>query len=281
MAKQGYPESLNCWLRDYPRFIKVTFGPEMENLDGPWGNGSVVLLERIGFDAIDTSPVTDEVPPDIKVTYSNNGTDVDWIFKMGMYGWGSFFADTEQPNYYVDLEKFLEFESTSFSLKKFRSRTTVGTQILKSVEIPSVVVPKKVIYVPPIGETPPDPVIPPSITTYWDSLARTLVAYYSTMLNLNATYTVTATVNRTYNLNPLGRQVGPIASCANGQSVEYYFFDNKITMYFKSISYHCEEYTFGEGFVNCTYDFSVSDAYYFTTIYVDGWNRLPDLIRRI
>ena len=91
MSKHGYPESLNCWLRDYPRFIKVIFGPEMENLDGPWGNGSVVYLERIGFDAPDTSPTIGVAPPDVKVTYSDNGTDVDWVFKIGMYGWGSFF----------------------------------------------------------------------------------------------------------------------------------------------------------------------------------------------
>ena len=57
MTKEGYPESLNCWLKGYPQYIRVTFGPSFESLDGPWGNGSTALLGRIGYDAIDTNIV--------------------------------------------------------------------------------------------------------------------------------------------------------------------------------------------------------------------------------
>lgn len=285
MTKQGYPESLNCWLRDYPRYIKVTFGSEMGNLDGPWDNGSVILLERIGFDPPDTSPVVDEVPPDIKVTYSDNGTDVGWIFKMGMYGWGTFFATIAGANYYVGLEKSLEFESTYFNLKRFRYKEVVETEISKTIEIPSVTVPVEVIYNPPPGEPPPGYVpppgrVPPPVTIYWDSLARTLVAYYSTLLNLDPTYTVSATVASFSNLNKIGRQIGPITS-AGGSTVEYWIGDGKILIYLINITIDCESWTQDEGFTDCTYSSYVSSAYYFTSIIVNGTNRLLELLRRV
>jgi hypothetical protein len=150
MAKLEYPESLNCWLKNFPPYIKVTFGPEMENLSGPWGNGSVVLLARIGFSAVDTNPVEGEIPPDVKVTYSDNGSNIGWVFKMGMYGWGNFFATIEGTNYYVLTEKLLEFESTYFTqVKKFLHREVFETQISEITEIPNVDIPVERIDDPP------------------------------------------------------------------------------------------------------------------------------------
>ena len=110
MFKEGYPASLNCWLRNYPRYIKVTFGPEMDNLDGPWGNGSTILLERTGFDSPDTNPVVGEIPPDVKVNYTDTGSETSWIFRISMYGWGTFFSNHSGSNYFVNIEKYLEFK---------------------------------------------------------------------------------------------------------------------------------------------------------------------------
>lgn len=280
MTKQGYPESLNCWLRDYPRFIKVTFGSEMNNLDGPWNNGSVILLERIGIDLPDTNPVVDEIPPDIKVTYSNTGTDVGWIFKIGMYGWGTFFATTGGVNYYVDLEKWLEFESTYFSKIKFRYRTVVQTQIPKTESIPSVNIPEEIIYNPPVGQPQPDPVepTPTPVSNYWGSVALTLINYYWSFWNINTLYSHSMTVTQTSNLSPVGRQIGPVTDCA-GQTAEFWVFGGVIKILLYSIAYECEGFLSGEP-VDCTYSSYVSSAYNITSLIINGVNRLPDLIRR-
>ena len=458
MAKQGYPESLNCWLRDYPKYIKVTFGEKAEYLDGPWSNGSVIFLERIGIDPPDTDPVGGEIPPDIKVTYSDNGTDSGWIFKMGMYGWGTFFTTTD-PNYYIDLEKFLEIDSDYANVKKFRDRTVTLTQIPKSIALipggdedvgssgyahytyndpltpafsavssaaryigyrqgrhqdiytrfqavaaqnehpiiqalyyitlseqqvtsltmevygansdnaPSVAdesewlsavanlttayttfhldtgtlpigtlipidvtniiqeivdragwepgntlglfviddadetteyiqinhsasytylhlvyegieVPDEIIYDPPEGEPPPDPVDPPPIETYWDTVARKLVSYYSTLLNLDANYVVDAGVTSTSYAGVVpGRQIGPLTALGSS-TITYHIWGSQILIAFYSVSIECEDFIVGEP-VDCTYSSELSSIYAFTYININGVNRLPELVNRV
>jgi hypothetical protein len=286
MSKQGYPESLNCWLRDYPRFIKVIFGSEMGNLDGPWGDGSIILLEKESIDVPDTSPVTDEVPPDIKVTYTDTGTDVDWIFKIAMYGWGTFFATTEGLNYYVDLEKLLEFESIYFDLKKFRYRSVVETQIAKTESIPEVNIPEEIIYNPPDGNPPPSP--PPDqqvpVTDYWGAVARTLVNYYNkppkNIFNVNSINSISVSATKTSNLSPVGRQVGPTTTCSGNQLVEFWVFGNQLKILISSITYTCEDFNLGEP-MDCTYSSYVSDAYFWNNLILNGSNRLPEFLRRV
>jgi len=279
MTKLAYPVSLNCWLRDYPRLIKITFGPSMDDLDGPWTDGSVIYLERIGFDNPDTSPVAGEVPLDVKVAYSDNGTDTNWIFKISMFGWGTFFSKSANPNYFVSLEKWIEFESTYFDLVKFRLQTVVETQIPKATTIPNIPVPVEVIYDPPPGEPPPVPVIPPNVEDAWDSTARTLVTYYKTLLNLDTIQTVSATVSQTAGTGTIGRQIGPVSSCA-GQTCEFWIFGNQIFIVLYSLSYNCEDFLVGEP-MDCEYSAEVSSVYTFNSIIVNGYNRLQDLVNRV
>jgi hypothetical protein len=278
MSKQVYPTSLNCWLRDYPKFIKIIFGSEMDNLDGPWNNGSIILLERIGIDSPDTTPVVDEIPPDIKVTYSDNGTDSDWIFKISVYGWGTFFATPVGSNYYVDLEKFFEFESIYFDKITFRYRTVQDTQIAKTETIPSVIIPEEIFYAPPPNLPAPNPISPIETESYWDSIAGILIEYYWWIWNLNRPYSVSVISRETPSFYISGRQIEPKIS-TNNNWIDFYISGGKLKLIVSRISIECEDFLIGEP-SDCTYSLDIVEAYWWDQLLINGVDRLPDLIRR-
>lgn len=282
MSKLGYPASLNCWLSSYPENIRVTFGPEMENLAGPWANGSKIDLIRIGFDAPDTSPVEDEVPPDVKVTYSDNGTDVGWVFKMGMYGWGTFFAKAAEDNYFILLEKWLEFESTYFEIKKFRHREAKLTEIPKTESIPLVEVPVSWIPDPP---DIPDPETPPVVTdpnpTQDQSLVLNLITSYWWIWNIDTLDTWSTTYSATADLSVDGyRQLAGSAG-AYGSIAEFWTNGREVKIVFISTTITCPDFQIGEDPIgDCTYSTQISSAAIMETLIINGWDYLPLLIQR-
>jgi len=289
MAKQEYPESLNCWLRNFPRYIKVTLGAFISELGGPWSNGSVLLLERIGFDAPDTSPVVGEVPPDVKVSYSDNGTDSGWIFKIAMYGWGTFFATLAGDNYYVLTEKLIEFESSYFSLKKFRHREVFETQIDEGVSIPNVDVPVEIIDDPPVDddeEGGDDEGGGSSTgTTNLDSLDHSLLAWnlvraYQSELEINYIETISVTKYRANSLDVTGwRQLNGSTSY-NGQKVEFWINAGILKVTFSTTTIECEDFVIGEGWQDCTYGTMITDAFTWTSLRVNNIEKLSLLLAR-
>jgi hypothetical protein len=284
MAKEGYPESLNCWLENFPKYIQITFGLLMGDLNSPWGNGSILNLIRIGFDTPDSNPVPGEVPPDIKVTYSDTGTDSDWIFKIAMYGWGTFFATTADDNYFIILEKWVEFESTYFDQKQFRHRMIVETGISKEISIPNVEVPIEIIWVPPpeVDDPPPPPVVgDPTIDygDFHDSWARTLINYYWSLWGITSIISISVN-HQSISTNISGfRQLAPTTGCAGG-TVEWWTNGNILKVLVWSVTMYCDFTEFGFNPSNCTYDRVISEAYQWTSIYLNGQNILPTLLRR-
>lgn len=282
MAKLGYPESLNCWLKGYPEHIRVTFGPEMENLDGPWSNGSKIDLIRIGFDAPDTSPVQGEVPPDVKVTYSDNGTDVGWIFKMGMYGWGTFFAKVTEDNYFILLEKWIEFESTYFSKKQFRHREAKLTEIPKTESIPLVEIPVEQIEDPPDIPEPDDP---PEITdpspTQDQYLVLNLIESYWWIWNIDTLDSYSTTYTATDDFSIEGYRKLNASSAAYGNVAEFYTNGFQIKILFIGTTINCPDFQIGSDPIgDCTYTTEIRSAAIMDTLMINGWDYLPLLIQR-
>jgi hypothetical protein len=285
MAKEGYPASLNCWLKNFPRYIKITFGPEMENLDGPWGNSSVLLLERIGFDTPDTNPVEDEIPPDVKVTYSNNGTDEGWIFKSGMYGWGTFFATVEDDNYFILLEKWFEFESTYFDIVRFVHREVQETQIPKTESIPNVEVPVELIEDPPPEEDPPGEE-PPGIAVDLDTIDHAIFAYnlvqaYWHIWNIDNLVSISVQATRTLDLDMNDYR---LLSGNTGYFPYTIFFWTSGFGYLKVAFYqldaNCPDIWMGNPPEGCDFEQQITDAFFWTSLKINSIEKLPDLIRR-
>ena len=49
--KLTYPKTLNVWFKNYPRVLKVTCGPNITELEGPWVEGSILLLQQTPWQA--------------------------------------------------------------------------------------------------------------------------------------------------------------------------------------------------------------------------------------
>lgn len=286
MSKQGYPESLDCWLKDFPRYIKVIFGPGMDLVDGPWGNGSTVLLERIGFDTPDTTPTVGVPQPNVKVTYSDNGTDSDWIFKIGFYGWGTFFATIPGTNYYILTEKFLEFESIYFSKKKFKYLEVFETQIGEGVSIPNVDIPVEIIDNPPSdpgneteGGGSSDG------TTNLDALDHSLLAWnlvraYQGILDINNIQSIQVSKYRANSLDVTGWRQLQGTTGYNGQTVEFWTNSGTLKVTFSTVQVQCEEVDLETGWEDCTYTTFITDAFTWTSLKVNGLEKLSTLLSR-
>ena len=276
MPKRGYPESLNCWLKDFPRYLKLTCGPEMSNLAGPWSSGSVILLERIGFDDPDTSPVTDEVPPNIKVSYSDNGTDVGWIFKISMWGWATFVVPSTLSNYIILKENYFSIESTYFDTIEFRRVSFHETQIPKATSIASVTVPEKIIHVPSsVPSDPPTPKDPiPSaygpesglITGYWN--------LWGESRNKSSSFVGSETLD----LSVSGFRQLDAAGSWGGYLIKYYVSGSTLKVTYSIVT------VTDTGCVdipeNCSFDSEVIYAEIWTALYVNGVDRIDTLLEQ-
>ncbi len=281
MSKEGYPASLNCWLKDFPQYIKITFGLDMGNLNGPWRSGSTINLIRIGFDSIDTSPVETEVSDNVKVYYSDTGTDEGWIFKIAMYGWGTFFAKLDEPFYFILLEKFVEFESTYFDLKYFRYREVKTTRILTLTPIPLVVVPIRLVEEATDDPAPITPVPPVTGNPQTnDSMIANLIRAYWWVWNIDVlesssiSYTVTNIYFKGY------RKLAGDGHCY-GDTAEFMTNGNQLKIRFIGVTIHCDDFILGQDPIgNCTYTDEVVGAANVNSLMINGQNRLSDLIRR-
>jgi hypothetical protein len=287
MSKRVYPESLDCWLKNFPRYIKIICGPAMANLGGPWVNGSVLLLERIGFDTPNTSPIVGVTQPDVKVTYSDNGTDSGWIFKIGFYGWGTFFATIPGSYYYVLTEKFLEFESNYFSKINFRHREVFETQIDEGVSIPNVTVPITIIDNPPID--PGSGSSGGGSSSGTDNLdlldhallATNLINCYWNFWGINYLGSVTVTKHRAATLDVIGlRELICARTTYNQLIVQFWLGAGFLKVTFGSIAIECDTFNFGDGFEDCSYTSFVSDSFTWTDLILNGIDKMSILLQR-
>ena len=151
--KQNYPNSYNMWLRNYPRMLRVTFGPSVSLLEGPWVNGQQLILT-----ATMLSKKQEERANKIylRAIYTDTGEEHPFAIKMIMDGWGTFIYDDNVDNYWLVTEKMFRINSAyngkTFS---FHRMADIYTQVSKSIEIPYLTVPSKapVVIEPP---TPPE-----------------------------------------------------------------------------------------------------------------------------
>jgi hypothetical protein len=216
--KQRYPKSLNCWLRDYPKAIKITLGREAPSLGGPWEHGSIVYLRETPLhkDWQGTIPTSSNILPILASIYSDTGSDDFYNLKVEMEGFGTFHYG-EAPNFWLEIERlFRIYSGYNGKVFSFHSLETVYTGIPKTLSIPNIYTPP---IPPPIFKSPPPPppiepppgpiVIPPGpiewpIYTHPDSInhnifaLKLIIAYHNYALPsfdyiLNATVVVSKT----------------------------------------------------------------------------------------
>jgi len=147
--KTFYPRTLNCWLKNFPPTIMITCGPNITELEGPWINGSQVILAQTPTSKVHQGIYEiNAAVPAYQARYSTTGFDTDaWTMYLKMFGWGTFFAVSGDANYWLRLEKYFEIISSyttktiSFSIEK-----NIYTGISKAIEVPGLYIPVPPVY---------------------------------------------------------------------------------------------------------------------------------------
>lgn len=204
-----FPSSLNCWLKDYPRAIKITCGPAISLLEGPWVAGQEVYLFA--------TPMSKQWDPSIpqysienlgslQAIYTDTAMDDYYTLKLTMEGYGSFLYDENVANYWLAKEILFKIKShyngKTFS---FHHLDDIYTMIPNTVEIYGIDVPEQdPIYVDPdpddgdndTGQQPPPAYALPTAISH-AQFARPLIQYYASLSIPAFTYIVNGTITVT------------------------------------------------------------------------------------
>jgi hypothetical protein len=157
--KSTYPESLNMWLKDFPKSFQLVCGKKFNDLPGPWQHGS-----RINFAATPLSKqdqgdyANGEQLPIKRAIYTNTGDEDTWDIRVNMYGHGTFYALAGEPYYFMQAEKYFLIESVYFDPVQFFHNEVHITEISTDIPIPDVYVPAD----PPEDRPERDPDKPPA-----------------------------------------------------------------------------------------------------------------------
>jgi hypothetical protein len=134
--KLDYSLSVNNWFKDFPRTFKMTCGPEIGELGGPWVEGSKLILAQTPNSKIHYGVYQEGCHlPEYRIIYTDTGLDNDFKIKYVEYGWGTF-VKTNDPNYSLQIEKFCEIHSGYNGIVKLFTKTgIVYTRIPKETAV--------------------------------------------------------------------------------------------------------------------------------------------------
>ena len=202
--KLTYSATVNQWFDGYPRVLRITCGPSIVELGGPWVDGSVIELFQTPLSKTHIGQyIEGAILPEYKIRYSNNGLETGWTIFLKVSGYGYFFTkNTEEERdiyYWLNLEKTFEVIS-SFNDKHlvFRKSEMLSTSILYFDWDNQIVNPITPPVTPPVTPpiTPPGEYyqFPPGYS-FHESLADHLVLVTSYQTGIG--YTVPSTLSVT------------------------------------------------------------------------------------
>ena len=110
--KQEYSYSVNNWFKDFPRVFKMTCGPNITELEGPWVEDTQLDLIQTPLSKVHQGNYTiGSRLPDYQMIFTDSGSDTDFKIKYIEYGWGTFVVLDNEPNYFLQIEKYCELWS--------------------------------------------------------------------------------------------------------------------------------------------------------------------------
>ena len=131
--KQDYSYSVNNWFKDFPRVFKMTCGPNITELEGPWVEDTQLDLIQTPLSKVHQGSYTiGSRLPDYQVIFTDSGSDTDFKIKYIEYGWGTFIRAVNESNYFLQIEKYCElwsgYNGKCIFFKKFETLpTTIET----------------------------------------------------------------------------------------------------------------------------------------------------------
>jgi len=164
--KKDYSYSVNNWFKDFPRVFKMTCGPNIVELEGPWVEDTQLILTQTPLSKthqgsyVITSPL-----PDYQMIYTDTGSDTDFTIKYIEYGWGTFIILPDESNYFLKIEKYCElFSGYNGKCVLFQNIETIPTTLETNLNLAGVSSPSP-------SATPSAPITDPDTGLYvprWD-----------------------------------------------------------------------------------------------------------------
>jgi len=164
--KEDYSYTVNNWFKDFPRTFKMTCGPSIGDLEGPWEEDTQLVLTQTPLSKVHQGSYNvGSRLPDYQMIYSDTGSDTDFKIKYLEYGWGTFITLPNEPNYFIQLEKYCELRS-GYNGKYilFQKIETVPTTLNSNLNLSGVSSPSP-------SATPSAPITDPDTGLYvprWD-----------------------------------------------------------------------------------------------------------------
>jgi hypothetical protein len=152
--RYGASQTLNCWLKGYQRQIRLTCGPAIVLLEGPWVEGQILYLNATPDSEQFKNYYTEYTKEKywLQAIYTDTGSDFQFGIKLIMEGYGTFFYPTNAPNFWLFVEKFFKIKSWhNGKTFTFSRQSNLYTNIPKTTEIPDIYIPPD----PPIWNPPP------------------------------------------------------------------------------------------------------------------------------
>jgi len=164
--KEDYSYTVNNWFKDFPRVFKMTCGPNIVDLEGPWVEDTQLVLTQTPLSKTHQGSynVGSQVPS-YQMIYTDTGSDTDFKIKYLEYGWGTFIVLANEPNYFIQLEKYCELRS-GYNGKYilFQNIETIPTTLNSNLNLAGVSSPSP-------SATPSAPITDPDTGLYvprWD-----------------------------------------------------------------------------------------------------------------
>jgi len=90
----------------------MTCGPNITELEGPWVEDTQLVLTQTPLSKVHQGDYTIGSPlPDYQIIYTDTGSDTDFKIKYIEYGWRTFTILANEPNYFLQIEKYCELWS--------------------------------------------------------------------------------------------------------------------------------------------------------------------------